>query len=124
MDKYPFYPDRDKLIVEHDSGQTTESCERIPLDYPDLRGRAEVCMGRSPNGDIYAAVAAACGAMGESIQPTQRLFRSSDGGYTWSSWPIALPVDGAMAAFTVLPDVSRGAGGVQSYVCVQGWLHS
>ena len=77
MGEYPFYPDRDRLIVEHDGERTTQPCGRIPLGYPDLRGRAEACMGRAPNGDIYAAVGATCGAMGEGIQPTQRLFRSS-----------------------------------------------
>lgn len=104
MDEHPFYPGRDKLVVEHDGEQTTQPCERIQLDYPDLMGRAEVCMGRTRNGDLYAAVAATCGAMGEGIQPTQRLFCSSDGGYAWRGWPIELSDVNAMTAFTVLLD--------------------
>ena len=102
MDPHPFYRDREKLTVEHDGEWTTQICERIPLNYPLLAGRAEVCMGHTRDGGIYAAVAASCGAGGESIEPTQRLFRSSDGGYTWSGRSVELPGEHAMTAFTIL----------------------
>ena len=101
-----FYQDREKLVVEHDGEVTSQACDRILLEYPFLAGRAEVCMGCTQDGDIYAAVAASCGTGGESIKSTQRLFRSSDDGHTWIGWFIELPDESSLTAFTVLADDS------------------
>jgi len=106
MEQHHFWEDKEKMVVERDGEMAALPCERIKLDYPFLAGRAEACMGRMRDGDIYAAVAASCGTGGEGIKPTQRLFRSPDGGYTWSGGPIELPGEDSMIAFTALSNNS------------------
>ena len=96
-----FYGKADELAVERD-GEVVEhlACERIPLDYHGLVNRGEVCMGRTRNGDIWAAIGG-----GVSHTGPQGLFHSADGGRTWSSQPIDPTRDNkGLCAFTVLND--------------------
>ena len=52
-----FYGKADELAVERD-GEVAErlACERVPLGCHGLVNRGEVCMGRTRNGDIWAAI--------------------------------------------------------------------
>ena len=94
----------DKLGVERNGKLEFMPCQRIPLDYPDQPGRGEVCMGRTRNGEIYAAAGASVGAGGDKAKPSQRLFKSSDGGRSWTSRPIDFAGVNSLVAFTVLAD--------------------
>ena len=62
-------------------------------------------MGSTQGGEIYAAVIAA-GAGGGELKSSQRLFRSNDGGLSWTSRSIELPGGNELTAFTVLNDDS------------------
>ncbi len=97
-----FYPARNQLVVETPTRIAVQKCERIPLDYPDMAGRAEVCMGTTSNADIYALVVAPRGS-GDERKASQRLFRSEDGGRTWKGYFVELS-RGMGVAFTVLAD--------------------
>lgn len=79
--------------------------ERIRLGYPGLAARGEACMGRTRDGDVWAAVGFNTGRPG-SGPPTgpERLFHSADGGRTWESRPLTPTNGGRMCAFTVLAD--------------------
>jgi hypothetical protein len=79
--------------------------ERTPLDYPGLQGRAEACMGRTQNGDIWAAVGFNTGGgwPGTGANP-ERLFRSTDDGRTWTGRPLGPTGDERLCGFTVLAD--------------------
>lgn len=95
--------------------------ERIPLDYPGLEGRAEACMGRTRNGDIWAAVGfnIAGGRPGTGANP-ERLYHSTDGGRTWTGRFLAPTGDERMCGFTVLTDDTlllavSGMGDVKMY---------
>ena len=94
-----------KLLVERDGELVSQHCERIPLDYAEQQGRGEACMGSTQGGEIYAAVIAA-GAGGGKLKSSQRLFRSNDGGLSWTSRSIELPGGNELTAFTVLNDDS------------------
>ena len=95
--------------------------ERIELDYPGLHGRGEACMGMTSDGNIWAVErcggttcngrpeAAAVGFNVPRLDPSspaslERLFRSSDGGKTWTSQPLAMTEWGRICAFTALSD--------------------
>ena len=82
-----------------------QSVERIDLDYPDLGGRGEACMGRTRDGDIWAAVGWNLPLLDPASKASpERLFHSADGGRTWTSLPMS-PTDWSrMLAFTVLSD--------------------
>ena len=111
---YSYYSQADEVVIERDGKLDSLPCERIRFDYPEQDGRSEVCMGRAPNGDIYAAVIATQGAGGEPSKPSQRLFRSVDGGLTWTSQPVSMPGGYGLVAFTVLNDgtlLAAGGGG-------------
>ena len=92
-----YYPDPGLITVERgDQIVNYLQCKRIPLDYPGLSGRGDVNMGRDSLGNIWAAVSgAAAGQM-------DRLFRSQDGGITWTSIPIPPTQNQELAAFTTL----------------------
>jgi len=111
---YSYYSQPDEVVIERDGELDSLPCERIRFDYPEQDGRSEVCMGRAPNGDIYAAVIATIGTGGRLCKPSQRLFRSVDGGLTWTSQPVSMPGGYGLVAFTVLNDGTRlvaGGGG-------------
>ena len=97
-----FYPARNQLIVETPTGIATRKCGRIPLDYPEMAGRAEVRMGTASNSHIYALVVAPRGS-GDERKASQRLFRSEDGGRSWKGYFVEIP-RGTSVAFTVLAD--------------------
>ncbi len=79
--------------------------ERIALDYPSLSARAEACMGRTRNGDIWAAVGFNTGTYGSLEQTNrERLFHSADEGRTWTSNEMSPSGQARMCAFTVLQD--------------------
>ena len=79
--------------------------ERVVLDYPGLTARAEACMGVTSDGDVWAAVGFNTGLRGAHghFNP-ERLFRSSDGGRTWDSQPMAPTGSARMCGFAVLAD--------------------
>ena len=79
--------------------------ERIELDYPGLHGRGEACMGMTSDGNIWAAVGFNVPRLDPSSPASlERLFRSSDGGKTWTSQPLAMTEWGRICAFTALSD--------------------
>ena len=82
-----------------------QSVERIDMDYPGLGGRGEACMGRTRDGDIWAAVGFNVPVLDPATEASpERLFHSADGGQTWTSLPMS-PTDWSrMLAFTVLSD--------------------
>jgi hypothetical protein len=92
-----YYPDPGLITVELD-GQIVNYlvCERISLNYPDLTGRCDVNMGRDNKGNTWAAVT------GVSTSQMKRLFRSRDGGKTWTPSTIPPTQDRNLVAFTVL----------------------
>ena len=92
-----YYPDPGLITVERgDQIVNYLQCERIHLDYPGLSDRCDVNMGRDSLGNIWAAVTgAAAGQM-------DRLFRSQDGGVTWTSIPLSPTQNQELAAFTAL----------------------
>ena len=112
---YSYYSQPDEIVIERDGKLDSLPCERIRFDYPEQDGRSEVCMGRAQNGDIYAAVIATIGTGGTPSKPSQRLFRSVDGGLTWTSQPVSMPGGYGLVAFTVLNDgtllAARGGAG-------------
>ena len=82
------------IRVTRDGEQVGEIlAESVQLDYPDMKGRGEVNMGRSRDGAIWACVTGG---------GPQRVFCSSDEGRTWQGRPIHFP--DKMRAFTVLSD--------------------
>ena len=96
----------DPMLVTRDGQVAAERpMERIDLEYPGLGGRGEVCMGRTSDGDIWAAVGFNVPLLdaGSPASP-ERLFRSTDGGQTWTSQPLSLTEWGRLCAFTVLSD--------------------
>ena len=79
--------------------------ELIELDYPGLQGRGEACMGMTSDGAIWAAVGFNVPLLdpGSPASP-ERLFRSTDGGQTWTSQPLPMTEWGRLLAFTTLSD--------------------
>jgi len=71
-------------------------CERIAMTYPNVTGRCDVNMGRDSKGNLWAAVT------GVATGSMQRLFRSQDGGKTWTSIQLAPTQGQELVAFTVL----------------------
>src|SRR5439155_4817650 len=99
-----FYPDKSKCVAENHGKLSVQPCERVLLEFPELAGRAEAWgMGTTGNGDMHAFVVATVGAAGAMVRPGQRLFRSSDGGRSWTSRPISLKA-GVGTGFVILPD--------------------
>ncbi len=92
-----YYPDPGLITVERgDQIVNYLQCERIHLDYPGLSDRCDVNMGRDSLGNIWAAVT------GASAGQMDRLFRSQDGGVTWTSIPLSPTQNQELAAFTAL----------------------
>ena len=79
--------------------------ERIELDYPGLQGRGEACMGMTSDGAVWAAVGFNVPRLDPgSPASLERLFRSTDGGQTWTSQPLPMTEWGRLLAFTTLSD--------------------
>jgi len=94
-----YYDNRSVIVVEREGDIVDRlPCERIPLDYPELKGRAEGHAAIDSKGNIYAAVGYNVGGKG-----AERFFRSQDQGRTWTSH-ILTPTDKNryLAAFTLL----------------------
>jgi hypothetical protein len=92
-----YYPDPGLITVERgDQIVDYLQCERIHLDYPGLSDRCDVNMGRDSLGNIWAAVTDA------GAGKIDRLFRSQDGGFTWTSIPLSPTQNQELAAFTAL----------------------
>ena len=95
------------ITVTRDDHDVCElPCERIPLEYPELSGRAEACVGRTRNSDVWAAVGYNTGGGGAGVEGVERLFCSRDGGRTWTSRLLPPTERGHLGAFTVLRDDS------------------
>jgi hypothetical protein len=95
--KSTYYPSPGLITVELEGEIVAYlDCERVALDYPGLTGRGNVNMGCSGNGDIRAAIA------GVSTSAMKRLFRSRDGGGTWTSKQLSPTLGRNLVAFTVL----------------------
>lgn len=93
----------DTIAVTRDDHDVCKlPCERIPLEYPELSGRAEACMGRTQNGDIWVAVGYNTGGGGAGVEGVERLFCSQDGGRRWTSRLLPPTERGHLGAFTVL----------------------
>ena len=94
-----FYSDQSEILVER-NGKIVQRlpAERIRLDYPDAPFRAEANAATDSNGTIWVVVS--LGSSGKGFKGADRLFRSDDGGKTWSSRRLVnlRPV----SAFTVL----------------------
>jgi len=92
-----YYPDPGLITVER-GNQIVDylQCKRIPLDYPGLSSRCDVNMGRDSLGNTWAAVT------GVTVNQMNRLFRSRDGGVTWTSILLSPTQDQNLVAFTVL----------------------
>lgn len=96
----------DSITVTLDGRVVDElPAERIVLDYPGLTARAEVCMGRTGDGDVWAAIGFNTGLRGAHghVNP-EWMFRSSDGGTTWDRRPLGPTGSRRMCGFTVLAD--------------------
>ncbi|MGE5341266.1 MAG: exo-alpha-sialidase [Candidatus Omnitrophota bacterium] len=92
-----YYANSNLMTVERDSRIIDYlPCERISLDYPGLKDRCDVNIGRDSNGDIWAAIT------GTPTNTMERLFQSQDGGRSWSSIPMAPTLTNEFVAFTVL----------------------
>jgi hypothetical protein len=92
-----YYPDPGLITVERgDQIVDYLQCKRIHLDYPGLSERCDVNMGRDSLGNIWAAVT------GAAVGQMDRLFRSRDGGVTWTSILLPPTQDQNLEAFTAL----------------------
>lgn len=101
-----YYPDESLCVAETGAELTLNPCQRIPLEFPGLAGRAEARgMGKTRNRDIYAFVVGTVGGGGAIVEPAGRLFRSTDGGRSWTGRTLTLPA-GVGTGFIVLPDDS------------------
>ena len=96
----------DRMAVTGDGRVAGElPVERIDLDYPGLGGRGEACMGRTSEGDIWAAVGFNVPLLdADTPASPERLFRSTDGGQTWTSQALPMTEWGRLCAFTALSD--------------------
>ena len=98
-----FYPDSNTLVLERDGKVVARlPVERIPLKYPELSARAEAYVALGAKGDVWAAVSYNTPAAETGPLGPERLFRSSDGGKTWSSQILPQPEGYRCMAFTVL----------------------
>jgi len=95
---------QDILVERGDEVIGRLPCERIPLVYPELRGRAEVNAALDSKGRIWAAIGYAVGSRHQDPGGPERLFRSEDGGRTWTSRVLPMTSDRHFLGFTVLAD--------------------
>lgn len=90
-----YYKNPRELIVTRDGAVINRlQCERIDLPYPDAPPTHQVLneLGRTRNGDFYVATSAG------------KMFHSSDGGRSWTSWNVQLGDQAGIGPFCVLAD--------------------
>jgi len=100
-----FYGDVNAVLVERDGRVVNRlPAERVVLEYPELRGRAEVNAALDSAGTIWAAIGYSVGTHHQPPVGVERLFRSGDGGRTWTSRPLPMTEKRNFLGFTVLAD--------------------
>ncbi len=80
------------------------ACERIPLGEPD---DYKACIARLPDGELLLTTFRQHKREGDKVMEQGLLFRSRDGGKTWSE-PEQLDLLEREPYLTVLPDGRRG----------------
>ncbi|MGD2087645.1 MAG: Ser-Thr-rich GPI-anchored membrane family protein [Candidatus Aminicenantes bacterium] len=95
--KSTYYPSPNLITVDLEGDIVAYlDCERVTLDYPELVSRPDVNMGRDNKGNIWAGIG------GVPKSPMKRLFRSRDGGRTWTSIQLSPTLGRYLIAFAVL----------------------